>query len=181
MKPFLEHYNNNRFVEEDHRASTHHMLKQRVMRMVSGMLSLWVVTVTRVDVQKHDFNADASDYKLLKDVGFWLPQSIKKLNMVKNLKYIGNKIHNSFSPLFNSFLDIVNSFLHFLLLDPTYMIRVVQPMHQTMFTDTLLAWSVVHGAIAGYTEYTSDLINGRPTNIPYNRITEKQNNVVITG
>ncbi|CDY72240.1 BnaAnng40390D [Brassica napus] len=153
MKPFLEHYNNNRFVEEDHRASTHHMLKQRVMRMVSGMLSLWVVTVTRVDVQKHDFNADASDYKLLKDVGFWLPQSIKKLNMVKNLKYI----------------------------DPTYMIRVVQPMHQTMFTDTLLAWSVVHGAIAGYTEYTSDLINGRPTNIPYNRITEKQNNVVITG
>ena len=88
--------------------------------------------------------------------------------MVKNLKYIGNKIHNSFSPLFNSFLDIVNSFLHFLLLDPTYMIRVVQPMHQTMFTDTLLAWSVVHGAIAGYTEYTSDLINGRPTNIPYN-------------
>ena len=73
MKPFLEHYNNNRskmtshfrehpswnenhastvlvviyyrFVEEDHRASTHHMLKQRVMRMVSGMLSLWVVTV----------------------------------------------------------------------------------------------------------------------------------------
>ncbi|CAN7044885.1 unnamed protein product [Brassica rapa subsp. trilocularis] len=124
-----------RFVEEDHRASTHHMLKQRVMRMVSGMLSLWVVTVmARVDVQKHDFNTDASDYKLLKDVGFWLPQIIKKLNMVKNLKYIGNKIHNSFSPLFNSFLDIVNSFLHFFLLDPTYMIRAVQPMHQTMFT-----------------------------------------------
>ncbi|KAF2563068.1 hypothetical protein F2Q70_00018395 [Brassica cretica] len=123
---------NERFVEEDHRASTHHMLKQRVMRMVSGMLSLWVVTVSRerFDVKKHEFNTDASDYKLLKDVGFWLPQSIKdhfkKLNMVRNLKYIDN----------------------------VYC--------------TLLARSVVHGAMAGYTGYTSGLINGRPTNIPYN-------------
>lgn len=68
MKPSLEYYNNNRskmtshlrehpswnenhastivvviyyrFVEEAHRASTHHMLKQRVIRMVSGFIAM---------------------------------------------------------------------------------------------------------------------------------------------
>ncbi|CAF1706435.1 hypothetical protein HID58_054619 [Brassica napus] len=58
-----------------------------------------------------EFNNDASDKKLIIDLGFWLPQSIK---------------------------------------------------------------SVVHG------EMSSGLINGRPTYIPYNRITEKQNSVAIT-
>ncbi|XWS72122.1 hypothetical protein CRYUN_Cryun02cG0013200 [Craigia yunnanensis] len=45
---------------------------------------------------------------------------------------------------------------------------------------TLLAQSVVHGAMAGYTGFTSGLVNGRQTYIPFNRIIEKQNNVVIT-
>lgn len=32
---------------------------------------------------------------------------------------------------------------------------------------TLLAQSVVHGAMAGYTGYTSGLVNGRQTYIPF--------------
>ncbi|KAK7258884.1 hypothetical protein RIF29_24473 [Crotalaria pallida] len=45
---------------------------------------------------------------------------------------------------------------------------------------TLLAQSAVHGAMAGYTGFTSGLVNGRHTYIPFNRITEKMNKVVIT-
>ncbi|CDY32769.1 BnaA10g10800D [Brassica napus] len=101
-------------------------------------------------------NTDASGNKLLKDVGLWLSQSIKdyfkKINMVMNLKYI----------------------------DPTYMIRAVPSNASDNVYCTLLAQSAVHGAMAGYTGYTSGLVNGRQTYIPYYRITEKQNNVVIT-
>ncbi|XP_013606354.1 PREDICTED: ATP-dependent 6-phosphofructokinase 7 [Brassica oleracea var. oleracea] len=101
-------------------------------------------------------NTDASGNKLLKDVGLWLSQSIKdyfkKINMVVNLKYI----------------------------DPTYMIRAVPSNASDNVYCTLLAQSAVHGAMAGYTGYTSGLVNGRQTYIPYYRITEKQNNVVIT-
>ncbi|CAN6994185.1 unnamed protein product [Brassica oleracea var. botrytis] len=99
---------------------------------------------------------DASGNKLLKDVGLWLSQSIKdhfkKNNMVMNLKYI----------------------------DPTYMIRAVPSNASDNVYCTLLAQSAVHGAMAGYTGYTSGLVNGRQTYIPYYRITEKQNHVVIT-
>ncbi|CAH2070304.1 unnamed protein product, partial [Thlaspi arvense] len=98
---------------------------------------------------------DASGNKLLKDVGFWLSQSIKdhfkKTQMVMNLKCI----------------------------DPAYMIRAVPSNASDNVYCTLLAQSVVHGAMAGYTGYTSGLVNGRQTYIPYYRITEKQNNVVI--
>ena len=45
---------------------------------------------------------------------------------------------------------------------------------------TLLAQSAVHGAMAGYTGFTSGLVNGRHTYIPFNRINEKQKKVVIT-
>ncbi|XP_060173608.1 ATP-dependent 6-phosphofructokinase 3-like isoform X2 [Lycium barbarum] len=100
---------------------------------------------------------DASGNKLLQDVGLWISQKIrdhfaKKPNMPITLKYI----------------------------DPTYMIRAIPSNASDNVYCTLLAQSCVHGAMAGYTGYTSGLVNGRQTYIPFNRITEKQNKVVIT-
>ncbi|KAI7732218.1 hypothetical protein M8C21_006101 [Ambrosia artemisiifolia] len=100
---------------------------------------------------------DASGNKLLQDVGLWLSDKIKahfaKIpSMPITLKYI----------------------------DPTYMIRAVPSNASDNVYCTLLAQSCVHGVMAGYTGFTSGLVNGRQTYIPFNRITEKQNNVVIT-
>lgn len=100
---------------------------------------------------------DASGNKLLQDVGLWISQKIrdhfaKKPKMPITLKYI----------------------------DPTYMIRAVPSNASDNVYCTLLAQSCVHGAMAGYTGYTSGLVNGRQTYIPFSRITEKQNMVVIT-
>ncbi|KAK8515481.1 hypothetical protein V6N12_075523 [Hibiscus sabdariffa] len=100
---------------------------------------------------------DASGNKLLQDVGLWLSQRIKdyfskERKMPINLKYI----------------------------DPTYMIRAVPSNASDNVYCTLLAQSAVHGAMAGYTGFTSGLVNGRHTYIPFNRIIEKQNKVVIT-
>ncbi|XWS72121.1 hypothetical protein CRYUN_Cryun02cG0013200 [Craigia yunnanensis] len=100
---------------------------------------------------------DASGNKLLLDVGLWISQRIKdyfskQRKMPINLKYI----------------------------DPTYMIRAIPGNASDNVYCTLLAQSVVHGAMAGYTGFTSGLVNGRQTYIPFNRIIEKQNNVVIT-
>ncbi|KAJ8751029.1 hypothetical protein K2173_016210 [Erythroxylum novogranatense] len=100
---------------------------------------------------------DASGNKLLPDVGLWLSQKIKdyfsmRKKMPINLKYI----------------------------DPTYMIRAVPSNASDNVYCTLLAQSAVHGAMAGYTGFTSGLVNGRQTYIPFYRITEKQNKVVIT-
>ncbi|CAN0900009.1 ATP-dependent 6-phosphofructokinase 3 [Linum grandiflorum] len=99
---------------------------------------------------------DASGNKLLQDVGLWLSQNIKdhlkKQKMPINLKYI----------------------------DPTYMIRAIPSNASDNVYCTLLAQSCVHGAMAGYTGYTSGLVNGRQTYIPFYRIIEKQNKVVIT-
>ncbi|PKI47170.1 ATP-dependent 6-phosphofructokinase 6-like [Punica granatum] len=100
---------------------------------------------------------DASGNKLLSDVGLWISQKIKdhfaKQNkMPINLKYI----------------------------DPTYMIRAIPSNASDNVYCTLLAQSAVHGAMAGYTGFTVGLVNGRHTYIPFNRITEKQNKVVIT-
>ncbi|GAU34893.1 hypothetical protein TSUD_144240 [Trifolium subterraneum] len=64
--------------------------------------------------------------------------------------------------------------------NPTYMIRAVPSNASDNVYCTLLAQSAVHGAMAGYTGYTSGLVNGRQTYIPFYRITERQNNVVIT-
>ncbi|KAJ6822978.1 putative ATP-dependent 6-phosphofructokinase 6 [Iris pallida] len=102
-------------------------------------------------------NQDASGNKLLLDIGLWLSQKIKdhfssKRNMVINLKYI----------------------------DPTYMIRAIPSIASDNVYCTLLAQSVVHGAMAGYTGFTSGLVNGRQTYIPFYRVTEKRNHVVIT-
>ncbi|KAI3503909.1 hypothetical protein L1887_32393 [Cichorium endivia] len=100
---------------------------------------------------------DASGNKLLQDVGLWISHKIKahfahQPSMPITLKYI----------------------------DPTYMIRAVPSNASDNVYCTLLAQSCVHGVMAGYTGFTSGLVNGRQTYIPFNRITEKQNNVVIT-
>ncbi|KAI3917676.1 hypothetical protein MKW98_021438 [Papaver atlanticum] len=100
---------------------------------------------------------DASGNKLLQDVGLWISQRIKdhfkrRHKMVINLKYI----------------------------DPTYMIRAVPSNASDNVYCTLLAQSAVHGAMAGYTGFIVGPVNGRHAYIPFYRVTEKQNNVVIT-
>ncbi|KAK4415615.1 ATP-dependent 6-phosphofructokinase [Sesamum alatum] len=100
---------------------------------------------------------DASGNKLLEDIGIWIVQKIKdyfsnKRNMHVNLKYI----------------------------DPTYMIRAIPSNASDNVYCTLLAQSAVHGAMAGYTGFTVGPVNGRHAYIPFHRITEKQNKVVIT-
>ncbi|XP_020249418.1 ATP-dependent 6-phosphofructokinase 6-like isoform X2 [Asparagus officinalis] len=101
-------------------------------------------------------NEDASGNKLLLDVGLWLSQKIKehltKKQKVLNLKYI----------------------------DPTYMIRAVPSNASDNVYSTLLAHSAIHGAMAGYTGFTVGPVNGRHAYIPFHRITETQNKVVIT-
>ncbi|KAL3844212.1 hypothetical protein ACJIZ3_001615 [Penstemon smallii] len=100
---------------------------------------------------------DASGNKLLQDVGLWISQKIrahfsKPHRVPITLKYI----------------------------DPTYMIRAIPSNASDNVYCTLLAQSAVHGAMSGFTGFTSGLVNGRYTYIPFNRITENQNKVVIT-
>ncbi|KAG0491848.1 hypothetical protein HPP92_004901 [Vanilla planifolia] len=101
---------------------------------------------------------DASGNKLLLDIGLWLSQKIKdyfsgkRKNATINLKYI----------------------------DPTYMIRAVPSNASDNVYCTLLAHSAIHGAMAGYTGFTVGPVNGRHAYIPFYRVTEKQNKVVIT-
>lgn len=51
--------------------------------------------------------------------------------------------------------------------DPTYMIRAIPSNASDNVYCTLLAQSAIHGAMAGYTGYTSGLVNGRQTYIPF--------------
>lgn len=100
---------------------------------------------------------DASGNKLLLDVGLWLSQKIKDHfassgKMQITLKYI----------------------------DPTYMIRAIPSIASDNVYCTLLAQSCIHGTMAGYTGFTSGLVHGRQTYIPFYRVTEKRNKVVIT-
>ncbi|KAJ4708131.1 ATP-dependent 6-phosphofructokinase [Melia azedarach] len=100
---------------------------------------------------------DASGNKLLQDVGLWISQKIKdhfaRLHKIAiNLKYI----------------------------DPTYMIRAIPSNASDNVYCTLLAQSAVHGAMAGYSGFTVGPVNSRHAYIPFYRITEKQNKVVIT-
>ncbi|KAL5783351.1 hypothetical protein ACOSP7_008380 [Xanthoceras sorbifolium] len=100
---------------------------------------------------------DASGNKLLQDVGLWISQKIKEHfasqhKIIINLKYI----------------------------DPTYMIRAIPSNASDNVYCTLLAQSAVHGAMAGYTGFTVGPVNGRHAYIPFNRINESQNQVVIT-
>ncbi|CAL9009899.1 unnamed protein product [Prunus brigantina] len=100
---------------------------------------------------------DASGNKVLQDVGLWLSENIKdhfskrrKMNIT--LKYI----------------------------DPTYMIRAIPGNASDNVYCTLLAHSAIHGAMAGYTGFTVGPVNGRHAYIPFCRVTERQNKVVIT-
>ncbi|KAJ4718001.1 ATP-dependent 6-phosphofructokinase [Melia azedarach] len=100
---------------------------------------------------------DASGNKLLQDVGLWISRKIKDhfaktKKMTINLKYI----------------------------DPTYMIRAIRSNASDNVYCTLLAHSAIHGAMAGYTGFTVGPVNGRHAYIPFYRITERQNKVVIT-
>lgn len=100
---------------------------------------------------------DASGNKLLQDVGLWISQRIKdhfskQRKLEINLKYI----------------------------DPTYMIRAIPSNASDNVYCTLLAQSAVHGAMAGYTGFTVGLVNTRHTYIPFHKINERQNKVVIT-
>lgn len=99
---------------------------------------------------------DASGNKLLQDVGLWISQKIKdyfkQQEWVINLKYI----------------------------DPTYMIRAIPANASDNVYCTLLAHSAIHGAMAGYTGFTVGPVNSRHAYIPFQRITERQNKVVIT-
>lgn len=109
------------------------------------------------EVLRSSNQQDASGNKLLQDVGLWISQSIKdhfsrQKKMTINLKYI----------------------------DPTYMIRAIPSNASDNVYCTLLAQSAVHGAMAGYTGFTVGPVNGRHCYIPFYRIIEGQNNVVIT-
>lgn len=100
---------------------------------------------------------DASGNRLLRDVGLWISQKIRdyfseEKKMSINLKYI----------------------------DPTYMIRAIPSNASDNVYCTLLAHSAIHGAMAGYTGFTVGPVNGRHAYIPFYRITERQNKVVIT-
>ena len=48
------------------------------------------------------------------------------------------------------------------------MIRAIPSNASDNVYCTLLAQSAVHGAMAGYTGFTSGLVNGRQTYIPFN-------------
>ncbi|KAL6530748.1 ATP-dependent 6-phosphofructokinase 3 [Orobanche gracilis] len=87
---------------------------------------------------------DASGNKLLQDVGLWMSQKIKD-HFAKQIK-----------------LPITLKYI-----DPTYMIRAIPSNAADNVYCTLLAQSAVHGAMAGYTGFTSGLVNGRQTYIPF--------------
>ncbi|KMZ59297.1 6-phosphofructokinase [Zostera marina] len=100
---------------------------------------------------------DPSGNKLLLDVGIWLSQKINDYfanvrKMLITLKYI----------------------------DPTYMVRAIPSNASDNVYCTLLAHSAIHGAMAGYTGFTVGPVNGRHSYIPFDRVTESRNKVVIT-
>ncbi|KAL6544310.1 ATP-dependent 6-phosphofructokinase 3 [Orobanche gracilis] len=80
----------------------------------------------------------------------------------------------------NKLLQDVGLWISQKIKNPTYMIRAIPSNAADNVYCTLLAQSAVHGAMAGYTGFTSGLVNGRQTYIPFYRITERQNMVVIT-
>uniref|UniRef100_A0A1D1XSW3 6-phosphofructokinase 7 n=1 Tax=Anthurium amnicola TaxID=1678845 RepID=A0A1D1XSW3_9ARAE len=65
-------------------------------------------------------------------------------------------------------------------IDPTYMIRAIPSNASDNVYCTLLAHSAIHGAMAGYTGFTVGPVNGRHAYIPFYRVTETQNKVVVT-
>ncbi|KAK6125121.1 hypothetical protein DH2020_041134 [Rehmannia glutinosa] len=65
-------------------------------------------------------------------------------------------------------------------IDPTYMIRAIPSNASDNIYCTLLAHSAIHGAMAGYTGFVVGPVNGRHAYIPFHRINERRNRVVIT-
>ncbi|BBG98900.1 phosphofructokinase 3 [Prunus dulcis] len=100
---------------------------------------------------------DASGNKLLQDVGLWLSQNIKPCGT-----------------------NYITQQLLCMPADPTYMIRAIPGNASDNVYCTLLAHSAIHGAMAGYTGFTVGPVNGRHAYIPFCRVTERQNKVVIT-
>ncbi|KAL0354610.1 UNVERIFIED_CONTAM: ATP-dependent 6-phosphofructokinase [Sesamum radiatum] len=106
----------------------------------------------------HDMDQqDPSGSKLLQDIGLWITEKIKdhftkERKMIINVKYI----------------------------DPTYMIRAIPSNASDNVYCTLLAHSAIHGAMAGYTGFVVGPVNGRHAYIPFHRINERRNKVVIT-
>ncbi|KAK4374401.1 hypothetical protein RND71_005078 [Anisodus tanguticus] len=60
------------------------------------------------------------------------------------------------------------------------MIRAIPSNASDTVYCTLLVETAVHGAMAGYTGFTVGPVNGKHAYIPFDRIIEKQNKVVIT-
>jgi 6-phosphofructokinase 1 len=134
---------------------------------------------------------DASGNKLLKDVGLWMSLKIK-VNYCQrdSVPYFHLKDKIFMWVYYSCFLlwlllqeyfakhNVMDITLKYI--DPTYMIRAIPANASDNVYSTLLAQSAVHGAMAGYTGFVSGLVNGRHTYIPFNRITERQNKVVIT-
>ncbi|KAJ0964674.1 hypothetical protein J5N97_025812 [Dioscorea zingiberensis] len=94
---------------------------------------------------------DASGNKLLLDVGLWLSQKIKDHFTGKGRISINLK----------------------------YIGAIPANASDNVYC-TLLAHSAIHGAMAGYTGFTVGPVNGRHAYIPFHRVTETQNKVVIT-
>ncbi|KAF6159029.1 hypothetical protein GIB67_022184 [Kingdonia uniflora] len=137
---------------------------------------------------------DASGNKVLQDVGLWLSQKIKVCNWTRTSSFLFLKWIYTIGGIYNSEVAFVGLFCKtsedshesqayrfiFILVDPTYMIRAVPSNASDNVYCTLLAHSAVHGAMAGYTGFTVGPVNGRHAYIPFYRVTETQNKVVIT-
>ena len=108
------------------------------------------------------------DHTVLRISFFFLQDHFSKEHkMTINLKYIG-KFESSISQchwLFYWTIWQMNNIIP--RTDPTYMIRAIPSNASDNVYCTLLAQSAIHGAMAGYTGYTSGLVNGRQTYIPF--------------
>jgi 6-phosphofructokinase 1 len=92
------------------------------------------------------YRTDASGNKKLPDIGAFLKDQIaahfKQKSMTYSLKY------------------------H----DPSYMVRSVPPCASDSIYCMVLAQNAVHGAMAGYTGFTSALVNNRTVYLPFDLI-----------
>ncbi|KAK7342497.1 hypothetical protein VNO80_25452 [Phaseolus coccineus] len=127
---------------------------------------------------------DASGNKLLQDVGLWISQKIKILVWLSmfetkfSVHFMNLKccplflvfnfmiLYETLEKLFKRIIPICTWFMR-ISKNPTYMIRAIPSNASDNVYCTPLAQSAVHGAMAGYTGFTSGLVNGRQTYIPF--------------
>ncbi|CAK9231865.1 unnamed protein product [Sphagnum troendelagicum] len=100
---------------------------------------------------------DASGNQLLRDIGHWLSQQMKE----------------HFSKLYKEPVTLKY-------IDPTYMIRAIPGNAADNVYCTLLAHSVIHGAMAGFTGFTAGPVNNRHCYIPIARAVETQRLVNVS-